>query len=192
MDTDRNLKMSFTNIGQCTNISPVALALDGLFSFGKNKKKVKEKETSEDRNDVFDRVLKEIASLNLRYPKAILGIFILLTVVSIFGYTLIEVETNSIEFMSKDLPVRQAYDYVDSHMGGFMSMEIMLNTGKENGIKDIEFLRQMETLQNRIDKHPLTWKTTSVIDILSSLEVNMGKPSRLPSQLSAVPSCLLL
>ncbi|RKY43867.1 MAG: hypothetical protein DRP81_06360 [Candidatus Omnitrophota bacterium] len=140
-----------------------------IFSFGKNKRKVKEKETSEDRNDVFDRVLKGIAFLNLRYPKAILGIFILLIVVSIFGYTLIEVETNSIEFMSKDLPVRQAYDYVDSHMGGSMSLEVMLNTGKENGIKDIEFLRQMETLQNRIDKHPLTWKTTSVIDILKKM-----------------------
>ena len=151
-----------------------------VFSFGKDKKKVsdlegsptwkvKEKETSTDRNDVFDRVLKGIVFFNLKYPKAILGIFILLTVLSVSGYRLIEVETNSIGFISMDLPLRQAYDYVDSHMGGSMSMEIMLDTGKKDGIKKIEFLREMEALQNYINHHPLTRKTTSVIDILKKM-----------------------
>jgi hydrophobe/amphiphile efflux-3 (HAE3) family protein len=140
-----------------------------VFSFGKDKKKVKEKETSTDRNDVFDRVLKGITSFNMKYPKAILGIFILLTVLSVSGYRLIQVETNSIGFISTDLPLRQAYDYVDSHMGGSMSMEIMLDTGKKDGIKKIEFLREMEALQNYVNHHPLTRKTTSVIDILKKM-----------------------
>ncbi|MBW1926923.1 MAG: RND family transporter [Deltaproteobacteria bacterium] len=139
-----------------------------IFSFGKNKK-VKENQISEDRNDIFARVLKGIALLNLKYPWAILGIFILLAALSVFGYRLIEVETNSIEFASTDLPVRQAYDYVDSHMGGSMSMEVMLDTGNNDGIKEIEFLRQMEALQNYIDQHPLTCKTTSVIDTLKKM-----------------------
>lgn len=141
-----------------------------IFSFGKNKKKVKENEISENRNDIFARVLKGIALLNLKYPWAILGIFILLAALSVFGYRLIEVETNSIEFASTDLPVRQAYDYVDSHMGGgSMSMEVMLDTGNKDGIKEIEFLRQMEALQNYIDQHPLTCETTSVIDTLKKM-----------------------
>ena len=151
-----------------------------IFSFGKNRKKVsdleesptrkvKEKERSDSRNDLFDRVLRGITLLNLKYSRAILGIFILLAALSVFGYRLIEVETNSIEFASTDLPVRQAYDYVDSHMGGSMSMEVMLDTGKKDGIKDIEFLRQMEAVQNYIDRHPLTCKTTSVIDTLKKM-----------------------
>ena len=150
------------------------------FSFGKNKKKgiepegvsnpEGEKKKSPDyRNDIFDRALKRIALLNLKYPWAILGIFILLAALSVFGYRLIEVETNSIEFASTDLPVRQAYDYVDSHMGGSMSMEVMLDTGKKDGIKEIEFLRDMETLQNYIDRHPLTSKTSSVIDTIKKM-----------------------
>jgi hydrophobe/amphiphile efflux-3 (HAE3) family protein len=140
-----------------------------IFSFGKNKKKREEKEISDGRNDLFDRVLKGITLLNLKYPWAILGIFILLTAFSVFGYRLIEVETNSIEFASTDLPVRQAYDYVDSHMGGSMSMEVMLDTGKKDGIKEIEFLKEMEALQNYIDRHPLTCKTTSVIDTIKKM-----------------------
>ena len=151
-----------------------------IFSFGKNKKKVsdleesltpkvREKEISNGRNDIFDRALKRIALVNLRYPWAILSIFILVTTVSVFGYHLIEVETNSIEFVSTDVQIRQAYDYVDSHMGGSMSMEVMLDTGKKDGIKEIDFLRNMETLQNYTDKHPLTCKTTSVIDTLKKM-----------------------
>ncbi len=48
-------------------------------------------------------------------------------------------------------------------------MEVMLDTGKKDGIKDIKFLNQMETLQNQIDKHPLTWKTSSVIDTIKKM-----------------------
>jgi len=167
------------------------IIVPAAFSFGKNKKKgvepegvsnpVGEKKKSPDyrpvcvriartgRNDIFDRALKGIALLNLKYPWAILGIFILMAALSVFGYLLIEVETNSIEFASTDLPVRQAYDYVDSHMGGSMSMEVMLDTGKKDGIKEIEFLKDMETLQNYIDRHPLTSKTTSVIDTIKKM-----------------------
>ena len=156
------------------------IIVPAVFSFGKNKKKgiepegvfnpEGEKKKSPDyRNDIFDRALKRIALLNLKYPWAILGIFILLTALSVFGYRLIEVETNSIEFVSTDLPVRQAYDYVDSHMGGSMSMEVMLDTGKKDGIKEIKFLKDMETLQNYIDRHPLTSKTSSVIDTIKKM-----------------------
>ena len=140
-----------------------------VFSFGKNKKIRKEKETFDGRNDIFDRALKIITLLNLKYPWAILSIFILLAAISVFGYLLIEVETNSIEFVSTDVPIRQAYDYVDSHMGGSMSMEVMLDTGKKDGIKEIKFLKDMETLQNYIDRHPLTSKTSSVIDTIKKM-----------------------
>lgn len=140
-----------------------------IFSFGKNKKKVSDREKSEGKNDIFNHLLKGIASFNLKYPRGILGIFVVLIMASIYGYSLVEIETNSIKSVSTDLKVRQAYDYVDSHMGGSMAMEIMLDTGKKDGIKEIEFLSRMETLQNHIDEHPLTWKTSSVIDTIKKM-----------------------
>ena len=140
-----------------------------MFSFGKDKQKLNEKEISATRNDIFDRVLDHIAFLNLKYPRTILTIFILLIALSLFGYSLVEVETNIVKSISPDIKIRQAHDYIDSHMGGSMAIEVMLDTDKKDGIKDIEFLRQMETLQNHIDKHPLVWKTTSIIDLLKKM-----------------------
>ena len=140
-----------------------------IFSFGKDKQKLDEKEMSVTRNDIFGRVLNHIAFLNLKYPRTILSIFILLIIISLFGYSLVEVETNIVKSISTDIKIRQAHDYVDSHMGGSMAVEIMLDTTKKDGVKDLGFLKQMETLQNHIDKHPLTCKTSSVIDTLKKM-----------------------
>ncbi len=140
-----------------------------IFSFGKDKQKLDEKEMSVTRNDIFDRVFNHIAFLNLKYPGTILTIFILLIIISLFGYSLVEVETNIVKSISTGIKIRQAHDYVDSHMGGSMAVEIMLDTTKKDGVKDLGFLKQMEVLQNHIDKHLLTCKTSSVIDTLKKM-----------------------
>ena len=111
-------------------------------------------------------------------PKAIIGIFVGLTLLSVYGYSRIEVETNSMKGLSADLPLRQAYDYIDSKMGGSMAIEMMLDTGRKDGVKEITFLRQLEQLQNHIDKHPLTMKTTSIIDFLKKMNRAMHETFR--------------
>ena len=140
-----------------------------LFSFGKDRKKARDITSPANRHDLFDRILEQVAILNLRYPRAILGIFGALIALSLIGYSLVEVESNPMEMIKPDIPFRQAYEYVDSHMGGSMAIEIMLNTGKKDGIKEIEFLKQMEALQNHIDSHPLTMKTMSANDLLKKM-----------------------
>ena len=164
-----------------------------FFSFGRDIEKNKK---SKNKNDIFDRMLGNIASLNIRYPKAILGIFIALIAVSIIGYSLVEVETNWVKRLKAKHPARQAHEYVDSHMGGSMSIEIMLDTGRKDGVKDPEFLQQVEALQNHIDKHPLTRKTTSIIDHLKkmrkAMHENTAEYYSLPKTRSQVSQYLFL
>lgn len=166
-----------------------------FFSFGRDKKKKEEKE-SIIKTDIFDKMLGNIASLNIRYPKTILGIFIALIVVSIAGYSLVEVETNWVKRLKAKHPTRQAHEYVDSHMGGSMSIEIMLDTGKKDGVKDPGFLQKVEALQNHIDKHPLTRKTTSIIDHLKkmrkAMHENTAEYYSLPETRSQVSQYLFL
>lgn len=70
---------------------------------------------------------------------------------------------------SRRLSVRQAFDYVDSRMGGSMSVEIMADAGRKDGVKEPAFLRQLESLQDHIEKHPFSMKTFSVLDILKKM-----------------------
>jgi hydrophobe/amphiphile efflux-3 (HAE3) family protein len=140
-----------------------------FFSFGKDRKKAAPQNSSTNRNDLFDRILGWIALINIKHPRAIFVIFLVLTLLSAGGYLLVEVESNTIKMFSKTLPVRQAFDYVDSHMGGSMSVEIMVDTGKKDGVKDSAFLRQLDFLQDYINKHPLSMKTMSVLDLLKKM-----------------------
>ena len=135
----------------------------------KTEKKALSQNLTSNRNDLFDRILGWIALVNIKHPRAILGIFFVLIVLSVGGYFLIEVESNTIKMFSKRLPVRQAFDYVDSHMGGSMSVEIMVDTGKKDGVKNPAFLRQLESLQDYINKHPFSMKTMSVLDLLKKM-----------------------
>ena len=138
-----------------------------FFSFGKEKAGFQNPSTN--RNDLFDRILGWIALVNIKHPRSILGIFLVLTLLSAGGYLLVEVESNTIKMFSKRLPVRRAFDYVDSHMGGSMSVEIMVDTRKKDGVKDPAFLRQLESLQDYINKHPLSMKTMTVLDLLKKM-----------------------
>ena len=138
-----------------------------FFSFGKEKAGFQN--PTPNRNDLFDRILGWIALINIKHPRAIFGIFLVLTLLSAGGYLLVEVESNTIKMFSKRLPVRRAFDYVDSHMGGSMSVEIMADTGKKDGVKDPAFLRQLESLQDYINKHPLSMKTMTVLDLLKKM-----------------------
>ncbi len=140
-----------------------------LFSFGRERGKAKAGKESLGRLDLFDKILGGIFSLNIRYPRVILGIFILLAILSLIGYSLVEVENNTIKFMNKGMKTRQAYDYVDSHMGGSMSVEIMLDTGRKDGVKDPKFLQQLEALQEHVNTRPLTMKTISMVDLLKKM-----------------------
>lgn len=123
----------------------------------------------EPRNDVFDRMLHAIHRLVVRHSPALVVVFTLLTGLSLVGYSLVEIESNSIEMFSKDVPIRQSYDYVDTRMGGSMSIEMMLDTGRGDGIVDVEFLRDMDAIDAFVAEHPLTTKTTSILDVLRQM-----------------------
>ncbi|MCD6198986.1 MAG: MMPL family transporter [Deltaproteobacteria bacterium] len=141
-----------------------------FYSFGKDQ--VRSRKISDSHrlhHDFWDRILEKICRIVIGYPKTVLLMFICLSIVSVIGYQSVEVETNTAKMLSRKLPIRQAYDYVDDRMGGSMSLEVMLNTGEKDGVKDPAFLKQMDTFQQFMEDHPLTTKTSSVLDILKKM-----------------------
>ena len=50
--------------------------------------------------DIFDRFLGRIYRINVRYPKVLLTLFVVLFGVSVYGYTLVEVETGTARMLS--------------------------------------------------------------------------------------------
>ena len=123
--------------------------------------------------DVFHALFEWIYRINVAAPKRIIGLFVILLALCGYGYTMVEVETDTARMLSTDLPLRRAYDTVDERMGGSMAVEIMLDTGQQDGVKNPDFLRKMEEFQSALAARPEVTKTISIIDILKRINQSM-------------------
>jgi len=134
-----------------------------LISFGKTDFVSKPARIEEDN---VDRILQFVGHIATTYPRYIIISFSLLGLASLAGYSRVQVETNTIQALSEEVPLRKAYEHVDQHMGGSMALEIVLDSGEVDGIKEPAFLQQLQQLQYFIEQQPLTWKSYSILDPL--------------------------
>jgi hydrophobe/amphiphile efflux-3 (HAE3) family protein len=121
------------------------------------------------RNDFFDRLLEKIHKIVTTRPGLVVGLFGILSLVSLVGALNVKIESNMVQLVSTKVPIRQAIDFIDERMGGSMAMEIMLDTGKSGGIKELDFLKNMDALQGFIDRQPMVTKTSSVLDVMKKM-----------------------
>ena len=161
----------YTAIGVVVALVLTYILVPFFYSFGmeKNSAKAGRHKRREKKNDFFDRLLATIHKLVITWPKLIVGFFIILSLVSLFGASKIKIESNMMKLISEKVPIRQTYEFIDAKMGGSMSMEIMLDTGKTNGVKDLQFLKNMEALQNFLDNNSGVSKTSSILDVMKKM-----------------------
>ena len=160
----------YASVGVVTALVLTFILVPFFYSFGMKKNvRAANPGSQKNRHDLFDRLLTRVHRIVTAGPGWVVAFFVILALVSIAGALNIQVESNTAKMLSQKLPLRQAYDFIDERMGGSMSMEIMLDTGKTDGVKEPAFLRKMDALQNFADKHPLVTKTMSVLDVLKKM-----------------------
>ncbi|MEM7217429.1 MAG: MMPL family transporter [Pseudomonadota bacterium] len=176
----------------------VALLLTYLFavpvlSYARQRKS---EQAARTRSDVFDLLLARTADLVARSGTAVgIGALVFAGVVG-FGITRLEIDTNTINSMNPDEPLRVAFEYVDETMGGSMSIELVASAGRDDGIKDTAFLSKVARLQAYLDEHPRVTQTSSVLDQLKQMNravnENAAAAYRLPDRNSQIAEYLLL
>lgn len=146
--------------------------------------------------DIFDRILGIFSRMVLRFPKTVTAVLAVIIVTTFCAMFNLKIETAFIQDLPVDDPLRQDFDFVDSHMGGAMSIELILDTGKENGVKDLSFIRDMDKLQSYINHHPLARETSSFLDQLKQMNravhQNDDRYYAVPDNQNSVSELLLL
>jgi predicted RND superfamily exporter protein len=97
-----------------------------------------------------DRGLEAIAVMATRYPKKILIVFLLLTLLAIAGLPQLRFSHNILAWLPKDLPQRQATEILDQRMRGTVSLEVIVDTGKVNGLYDHAVLSGLDAAAEQI------------------------------------------
>lgn len=117
----------------------------------------------------MDRLLNGLATLNIKHTKFVFAFGILFMCCFLPGITMLKVETNFIKYFHESSPIRQAHDFFEDNLSGVAPMEILVDTGKEGGIKDPAVLAEMAQIKTELAKDPtIDWMfgTSDFIEIL--------------------------
>jgi len=118
------------------------------------------KDLSED--TAIDRFLVKIGRISTGHPYKILIISTVIISFSIAGIMRIRFSHDVLKWLPKSNSARIATEKIDKELRGSVSLEIILDTGKENGLYDPDILNRME-------------KTAAYLETLEVGEVFAGK-----------------
>ena len=146
----------------------------------------------------IQRVLGSLEPIATRWSHAVILAFAAVGVVAAYGVARVEVDTNVVEIIRPGLPIREAHEIVDRVMGGTQGMEIYLDFGTTDALKDPAVLGAMEAMQRWLEaKHPdFVVRTDSLVDVVKdtfrSLNEDRADMYRVPQDATTLAQTLLL
>ncbi len=159
------------------------------------------KESANDRGKkLMDKVLIAIADFSSGNPKKILIASALLFIVSILFTLDLKFSHHHKNTFPEHMTIRQDEDFLDKYLKGILSVEVVLDTKKENGLYDPEILNRIDNLCKEIkqikDGDIYIGKVRSMNDILKetnkALHENNPDFYTIPNEKSLVAQELLL
>ncbi len=113
------------------------------------------------------RLLGRLESLGTKKPILTLVIFALIGLALIPGIRRIQIDSNQLTIIRENRPIRANFDVVDDHMAGTGNIEILVDTGVADGLKDPIVLQSMGTLQRRLEEEhsDTVYKTVSLVNM---------------------------
>jgi len=97
-----------------------------------------------------------------------------LVVVLIFGITKISLEDDFLRYFDEKYELRQSIDYYEENFGGLNALEYSVNSGKENGINNPEYLQKVSDLVEFMRSQPEVTSVRSYTDVVKRLNQNFN------------------
>ena len=142
--------------------------------------------------DFFDRLGRFVVS----WRTTLLWSFGIVTIVLIAGISRIELKENWLELLDETYEFRRATDFISENFSGVESYEYSLDSGRESGITDVEFLARADALAQWFRTQPEVAHVFGVTDILKRLNRNLHGEDpafyRLPESSELAAQYLLL
>lgn len=131
-----------------------------------------------------------------RFKMPIVFGFTAMVVGSVYLSTKVEVNSNPYEYFTQRVALRAAIDFVKKSFGGNAGPEIVVYSGKDEGIKDPIFLSKVDEFKTWLNSIPEINKTIDIIDIVKDMnqQLHGGDPTyyQLPKSQEEVAQYLFL
>jgi predicted RND superfamily exporter protein len=127
--------------------------------------------------------------------KKIVMIFMIFSIVLMYGLKDTKIDSNSIKYFSNDSMVRSGANFVQKNLTGATIYEIIVDSTKKDGIKDPKFLSKIDLFEKQLKQNfPNVRFTTSIKDILKRMQkvLNPNTNEKIPQTKNLIAQYLLL
>ena len=151
---------------------PIALSFNKKSLFGRSESQ---------QGDLLDRFLQLCSGLSTGPDARSAGRRNLITLITgaallalaIFGISLLYPAHDPMAWIPPDQPIKRAFDYVDSDIGGTANVQLLIETKGEKGVSDLKLLQGLERLEAHIAAYEdprgqgkLVGHAMSVLDVI--------------------------
>ncbi len=118
------------------------------------------------KKDWIDISLDKLAESVIRAPKTWAIGFIATSIAMASGIAFVSLDTSPVENLSPKTQLRQKADFFDKHMGGAMTLDIVLSSNNDTPLLTVDTLSRVESLvaQVKTNEHVVTAR--SIVDIV--------------------------
>ncbi len=131
-----------------------------------------------DDTGLLARTLAAISAFVARRHRAITAGALVLLGVSAAGIARLDVDTFTIGYLREDNPVRRDNDAIEAAFGPYLPLEVVVETGRPEGVKDPRVLQAIDALERETDaREEKVGGSTSITGVVKRLnEVFQGQP----------------
>ena len=148
----------------------------------------------------FDRFFDWLTGFTTTRPGIILAVSAAVVVFSATGIARLNFSHNMLAWLPDDLPVKVATETIDKNLRGSVALEVVLDTGRENGLYDPAVLRALDRVGSELENFRagslFVGKVIDVTDILKEIHqaLNENRPEmyRIPENPALIPQEFLL
>jgi len=128
------------------------------------------------------RVLVLVGEFSARHAVSVSLVWVGITAVSVFGALQVRFAHDPMSWFPEDDPFRVANEFVNERLNGTMFLEVVVDTGRENGLHDPELLHRLDDLRRfalGFQKGDVfVGKTVSPADVLKEIHQALNENRR--------------
>ncbi|WP_373002285.1 RND family transporter [Sulfurimonas sp.] len=109
------------------------------------------KEKHIEKTKKMDALLTRVALFSVDHAKTIVGVSVVIIVVSIFAATKVNFTHDPLSWQPDDSPIKLSTEVVDRELKGSVTMEVILDTKKENGLYNSELLKKIDSVVRKAE-----------------------------------------
>lgn len=102
---------------------------------------------------LVDGLLNKCVHLSTGFPKVILCFGAILLAMAVTGILKLQFSHNPLLWMPENLEARKAIETIDSNMGGSIPVEIVIDSGIEDGVHKPELLKEIDKLSSWLEEY---------------------------------------